>query len=296
MTTAADHTPSRNCYLRGCRQQACIDASTRYTKRLRLEHQRGQYRMTDATQARHHVERLIAAGWTQVQISEASGVPSANVHKLYVGPQAQIANWRAAAILAVEITPPPADNRHVDATGSRRRLQALRVLGHRRYDLAARLGTTPDRVKHITNGNTRRVEPAEAAAIARLYRSLSTVPGPSKQTASVARNKGWLGPLSWEDIEDPDCRPEAAKPYSAAPKYERDPDRIREIEHLYLLGESPEQIAKQLDGNEKYIRDQLGEILRRRAEKAEQERAERERAVKAGMERAAQPARLAAAA
>jgi plasmid maintenance system antidote protein VapI len=280
VTTA--HTPSRNCYLRGCRQAGCIEASTRYTKRLRLEHQRGQYRMTDAAQTRHHIERLMAANWTQRQIAQASGVEAASIHQLYVGAQQKTATWRAAAILAIEITPPPADPHHVDATGTRRRLQALRVIGHRRYDLAAALGITADRVKHITNGNTRRVTTAEATAIARLYRNLSAVPGPSKQTASIARNKGWHSPLAWDDIDNPNCQPEQAAPYRPADMYKRDPDRTREIEHLYLLGESPQQIAKQLGGNEKYIGDQLQVILRERAQRAEQEKA-----AKAGLEAAA---------
>lgn len=243
----AAHTPSRNCYLRGCRQPGCVKASNRYTKRLRLEHQHGRYRMTDATPARHHVTRLMAAGWTQVQIAAASGVPSANIHKLYVGPQAKIANWRSAAILRIEIGQPPADPRHVNATGSRRRLQALRVLGHRRYDLAARLDTTPDRVKHITNGTTRRVSPEEAAAIARLYRSLSTVRGPSKQTATIARSKGWHGPLAWDDIDNPKSRPltggQEAPGASRRRKVQADPARVA---RLTAEGLSAQQIAHEI--------------------------------------------------
>lgn len=245
--TTADHTPSRNCYLRGCRLPACIKASTRYTKRLRLEHQRGRYRMTDATQARRHVTRLMAAGWTQVQIGAASGVPSANIHKLYVGPQAKIANWRAAAILGVEVGPPPADPRRVNAIGSRRRLQALRVLGHRRYDLAARLGTTPDRIKHITNGTARKVTSEEAAMVARLYRNLSTVRGPSKQTASIARNKGWHGPLAWDDIDNPKARPltggQEAPGANRQRKVQADPARVA---RLTAAGLSAQQIANEI--------------------------------------------------
>jgi hypothetical protein len=271
--TTTDHTPSRNCYLRGCRQPGCVRASTRYTKRLRLEHQRGQYRMTDATEARLHVERLMAADWTQVQIAEASGVPSANIHKLYVGPQQKIANWRAAAILAVPIGPAPADTRRIDATGSRHRLRALRVIGHRRYDLADQLGITADRVKHITRGATRYVTPQEAAAIARLYRKLSTVAGPSQQTATAARNKGWHGPLAWDDIDDPNCRPEKLPDYKPVAENGRDSTRKAEIEHLYLLGESVASIAKQLGANEKYTSDQLTAVIREREKRAQQERA-----------------------
>lgn|GEM_PF-2524782 len=243
----SDHTPTRNCYLRGCRQKACIDVATRYTKRLRLEHGRGQYRMTDATPTRQHIKRLMKAGWTQVQIGQASGVEAASIHQIHAGNQAKTANWRAAAILAVEITEPPANPRRIDITGSRRRLQALRVLGHRRYDLAAQLGMTPDRIKHITTGNIRWAEPAEAAAIARLYRRLSTVPGPSKQTASIARNKGWHGPLAWDDIDNPKARPltggRAGPGADKQRKVQADPIRVA---RLTAAGMSAQQIANEL--------------------------------------------------
>lgn len=245
--TTANHTPSRNCYLRGCRQKSCIEVSTRYTKQLRLEHERGQYRMTNAAQTRHHIERLMAGGWTQNQIAEASGVEAASIHQIYVGNQEKTANWRAAAILAVKITTPPANPHRVDATGSRRRLQALRVIGHRRYDLAARLNTTADRIKHITSGHTRWVTPAEATTIARLYRHLSTIPGPSQQTATLARNKGWHGPLDWDDIDDPAAKPETSRKSralaSTKPKVYADPARVAE---LTRAGRTAQQIADEL--------------------------------------------------
>lgn len=206
--TTADHTPDRNCYMRGCRKPGCRRIATRYRKQLRVEHERGQRRLHDATQTRVHIERLTAAGWNQVQIADAAGILAATIHKLHTGAQMRLTAWRAAAILAIEIGPPPVDTRRADATGSRRRLQALRVLGHTRYDAAARLGITPDRIKHITNSTTKTVTVEEAAAIARLYRRLCTTPGPSQQTATLARNAGWHGPLAWDDIDDPDTQPE----------------------------------------------------------------------------------------
>jgi hypothetical protein len=258
-----DHAPSRNCYLRGCRKPGCVLASTRYTKQLRLEHQRGQYRMTDATEARHHIAQLVAARWSQVQISDACGVPSANIHKLYVGAQKQIANWRAAAILSVEIGPAPANLSRLDVTGSRRRLQALRVLGHRRYDLAAELDTTPDRVKHITSGHTRWVNPQEAAAIARLYRRLSTVPGPCKQTAGIARNKGWYGPLAWDNIDDPAAKPEGARKSRARAGSKRVVADVSHVAALTAAGRSAEQIAAEIGCHKRTV-----VRARRRAEMA----------------------------
>lgn len=247
-TTAETHTPSRACYLRGCRLDVCITEADRYRKQLRLEHHRGQYRRCDATQTRHHIERLTATGWSQRQIAAASGVLAASIHKIHVGAQADIATWRAAAILSVEITAPPANPRRKDATGSRRRLQALRILGHTRYNVATRLGITPDRIKHITNCTTNTVTVAEAAAIARLYRQLCTIPGPSQQTATIARKAGWHGPLAWDDIDDPDCLPETEHRTSrgtagSRPKVYADPSRVAE---LTAANWTAEQIANEI--------------------------------------------------
>jgi DNA-binding CsgD family transcriptional regulator len=248
VTTTAAHTPDRNCYMRGCRKPDCRRIATRYRKQLRIEHERGQRRLHDATQTRAHIQRLTTAGWTQVQIADAAGILSASIHKLHVGAQTRLTDWRAAAILAIEIGPPPADISRADATGSRRRLQALRVLGHRRYDLAARLNITPDRIKHITSGSTQKVSVEEAAAIARLYRQLCTVLGPSKQTATIARNEGWHGPLAWDDIDNPACEPETEHRPSRATngarrKVHADPARVA---HLTAVGKSAEQIAREL--------------------------------------------------
>jgi len=268
VTTTADHTASRNCYLRGCRQPACVEVATRYTKQLRVEHARGQYRLTGATQTRHHIERLMAAGWTQKQIAQVTGVESASIHQIYVGHQEKTANWRAAAILAVPITSPPADPHHVDATGTRRRLQALRVIGHRRYDLAAALGMTDDRVKHITNGKTRRVPKHEADAIARLYRRLSTIPGPSQQTATIARDKGWHGPLDWEAIDDPACQPETGH-RSRARRGSRmavvDNERIAE---LTAAGRTAQQIADELGCHKRTVTRARGRVTRQTLQEA----------------------------
>ncbi|MFE2563117.1 helix-turn-helix domain-containing protein [Streptomyces mirabilis] len=266
MTTATEtHTPSRACHQRGCRAAACEQANYRYQKQLKLEHNRGMRRRCDAAPTRAHIELLTAANWTQRQIAAASGVLAASIHKLYVGAQKDIATWRAAAILAVEVGPPPiADTGRADATGSRRRLQALRVLGYTRYDTAARLGITPDRIKHITGCTTKTVTFEEAAAIARLYKKLSTVAGPSRQTSTIARNKGWYGPLAWDDIDDPKCKPQAGRKSSAKPgapaKVYADTEQVA---RLTAAGCTAQQIADEVGCHKRTVHR-----ARRRAEMA----------------------------
>lgn len=101
--------------------------------------------------------------------------------------------------------------RYVDSTGTRRRLQALAVLGWRWRDIGDRLGVSwqgaqrlalLDRDVHVTTRNR----------VAAVYRELCDRPGPSAVTARRAAGKGWHGPLAWADIDDPACRPDTGHP------------------------------------------------------------------------------------
>lgn len=281
--TTADHTPSRGCYQRGCQTDACTNENYRYMSRLRLEHHRGQRRRTDATQTRHHIERLLAAGWTQAQIARAADLAHHLISDVRHGQQT-ISTNTARAILSVPIGTPPADTRDVNATGTMRRLRALVAIGWPIDQLAPILGIFPTALGNIARGALANVRATTADTIALHYQHLIRRPGPSNRGRILARKKGWHGPAAWDGaaIDDPNAKPETSKPYKPADKYGRDPDRTREIEHLYLLNESPQQIAKQLGGNEKYIRDQLAAVIAKRAK-----RAEKEKTAKAGLGAAA---------
>lgn len=272
--TTADHTPSRGCYQRGCRHPKCELANYRYSKQLELEHARGEHRLHDITQVRAHIQQLLANNWWLAEIARASGRSSSSIRKIYTS-QLQTHKDTALAILSLPITPILRSDRgdRTRALGSTRRLQALAYLGHPYGDISEETGIAADRLRIITRGLTDVVRPDEACKIAAAYRVLSTKPGRLKQIATAARNKGWHGPLAWDDIDDPHEQPEIAKPFESSKKYVQDPDKKAEIEHLYLLGESVPSIAKQLGGNEKYIADQLAAILREREQRAQQERA-----------------------
>ncbi|MEV5189297.1 hypothetical protein [Streptomyces werraensis] len=264
-----DHTPSRACYLRGCRHPECKLVNYRYHKQLATEHQRGQRRLHDATQVRAHIDRLTANNWRQADIARAARIPRSTVSVIARG-QRYTNKRNAAAILAIPVVTISRTDRgdRVDAIGSIRRLRALSWLGHPFTDVGTATGMTDDRLSFIACGKTDVVTPAEAGQIASAYRRLSTTRGHMPQVATTARNKGWHGPLAWDDIDDPNCHPEKSDPFQSAPKFERDPDRKAEIAHLSSLGESVAAIAKQLGNSEKYVRDQLTVIRRERAKAA----------------------------
>ncbi|TDC82416.1 hypothetical protein E1193_11740 [Micromonospora sp. KC606] len=100
---------------------------------------------------------------------------------------------------------------YVDGTGTRRRLQALAVLGWRWTDIADRFGIAWQPVQRLALLN-RLVHVDSAARVAAVYRELSVRAGPSPITARRSVAKGWHGPMAWADIDDPTCEPDTADP------------------------------------------------------------------------------------
>ena len=221
MTTLPAHgTYSR--YIRHyCRCQPCRDAGRTYRRRLGYDKTNGVARRIDPTQTRAHAERLIACGWTQRQISTAAGINSGQVSEVLSGRYATVSRRTAAAILSVALDrQPPVPRRMVDATGTRRRLQALMVLGHTLPEIAQRIGVGTTSLQQTADGRWDMIRGATAAKVARVYRQLSVRQAPPTRWAEQARNqamaRGWHGPFAWEDIDDPACEPDPCEPGAPA--------------------------------------------------------------------------------
>jgi len=95
----------------------------------------------------------------------------------------------------------------VDATGSRRRIQALAAIGWSLGEQSRRLGLNASMAHKITIRSW--VWPQTADKIRALYDELSMVPGPSQRARNDAKRRGWLPPLAFDDdtIDDPAARP-----------------------------------------------------------------------------------------
>jgi hypothetical protein len=103
----------------------------------------------------------------------------------------------------------------VDATGSRRRIQALAALGWPYRRIAEVGGFESAQVYTLTRATV--VHKDTAAKVAAVYDRLSMqVPRPSSSTTrarKAAARKGWLPPLAWDDetIDDPAAEPAMAE-------------------------------------------------------------------------------------
>lgn len=265
-------------------------AKNRWANRRRRLIGYGQWQpFTDAEPVRQHVLAIQASGMGLRPLARHTGVSVGSLDHLIYGscphpPAAKIRTETAEALLAYWPTLDDyVDESLVDATGTRRRLQALATLGWTNNAIHQRLrhlGVTSVKTIEVARVGDGRVTARLARAVRDFYAWAAKTPAEAtgteawiaQRSRNLAAHRGWHGPLDWDDIDDPNCQPETAAPYKPAEKYRRDDDRLAEIEHLYLLGESPQQIAKQLGGNEKYISDRLADVIRERQRRAEENR------------------------
>lgn len=237
-----------------CRCEPCRGAGRRYRLRLGYDRVNGTPRRIDPTQTRHHAERLIARGWTQTQIAAAAGLRGTSVSDVMTGRWTTVSSRTAAAILGIELTQkPPIPKRIIDAIGTRRRLQALMVLGHSMAAVAAQARVGTSTLQQIADGQWDSVRTTTAVKVARAYRRLSLAPALRTLHSELVRNHamehGWHGPMAWDDIDNPACKPDPDEP--AAPRHVH-PDDVADLARLGLddreigrrLGLSPRTVLR----------------------------------------------------
>lgn len=262
----------------GCRRLECLVRNSEYSQRRHRRVAYGTWKPFMAAEpVRRHIDRLRAAGAGTVPIAAAAGVSTATIARVLYGKQGQRPNARirtesAQAILAVGIEDCRIpDGARIDATGTRRRLQALVTTGWSFTALAPEIGIHSHclgdmaRTANLTAGSARKVK----AAYRRLLQTTPGQAGVTSQAQAVARRvaerEKWHGPLAWDEstIGDPTAQPEISEPYQPPAKNGRDSMRMAELEHLLGLGESETAIAKQMGASEAYIHD-LVVVIRNR--------------------------------
>lgn len=198
-----------------CRARGCTEpATTRYfceTHYRRKLHMR-IFGYRDPEAARRHVTALRGLGWTYEQIAEAAQVSTWVPHQLTTGGTRAVWPESERAVLAVPLAPRPS-HRGVDGTGTYRRLEGLQWMGWPLAKIAAELGLQPNTLVTLRSRGEM-VSFRVAQAMADLYGRWSHLPGPSKQTATKARRRGFAPPAAWDDerIDDPAAQPEGTDP------------------------------------------------------------------------------------
>ena len=200
----------------GCRCPLCCAANTRYAKWRELH---GTI-LVDSTPARTHIAVLRAAGVGRREIASRAGVSPTVVTRLAGVDRNRPANRvrpdTLAAILAVTIDD-LAPAAVVDATGTRRRMQALIAIGWTQTDLASRIGVTLSTLNALVNERWHQVQHSTHLRARDVFDDLSGTPGRSPRARTMAARRGWTAPLTWDDdtIDDPTAVPDGAAPAHA---------------------------------------------------------------------------------
>lgn len=211
-----------------CECGPCRAASTAYdSRRYRLRAYGRWQPYTDAEPVRDHVRALQDYGIGLQRIAKLAGLPTGTISRLMYGdpkrgtpPSRGVRHTTAEAILGVC---PSLDllgaTIQVDATGTRRRIQALVVMGWSMSKIAIRIGAAPTNIGKTMRSAT--VYAATARAVRDVYDELWDQAPPedthrdriaASRARSYARNNGWVSPLAWdEDIDDPSARPRGVR-------------------------------------------------------------------------------------
>lgn len=188
--------------------------SAAYFKRWKYDADHGNYRTTPTEPVRLHIATLEGAGWSLRAIAGAAGVSPQLLTHVRSG-QRSMRKVSAAKILAVRADTLPKRPSHqttepfVPRVGTVRRIQALMTIGWSCKAMAEHLTNGQDErwLHNKLNQQGRWVRRSTHDEVARLYRDLSTRPGPSEIARTRARLRGLAGPLDWDDI-DHDAEPE----------------------------------------------------------------------------------------
>jgi hypothetical protein len=241
---------TRSCYvLDECGCPPCSRANSDYQdQRYRLI-AAGQWApLVDAAPVAAHVQALVDAGLQRCLVAERAGVAVSVVSKLLAGHvgSRRLRRMRAETARRLLAVPRPG----IDATGTRRRLQALVAIGWPAPALNDQAGQEPGWVEQLLEQEL--VSETTAAQVAYLFERLWDCPPPQRtphdkhaaeQARTHARKRGWGPPMAWDEelnpIDDPAAEPDLGEPVRRRSKL----PPAEELRYLLDAGESVDMIA-----------------------------------------------------
>lgn len=252
-----DHgTPQ--CYRRGCNRPECTTAATADARKWKYLRDNGRSGFVPAEKVIARIWRLRAAGMTDGEIQDAARLSPSHIYQI-IRNNTPVLHTTAARIFAVPVPEnsgePSRNGAYVPRLGTRRRLQALVADGWPANELDQRLGTGQGYTGYLMRGEGNdNVRLSTADAVRILYSQLAEetpedhgiAPHLAKMARTRGTRKGWAGTAYWDadDFDNPDFTPATSDDLK---RDELAAVRRHEVEHLDLLGFSPDNIAERLD-------------------------------------------------
>lgn len=232
-TRAQHRHGTRACYIRDdCRCFPCVQANIDYESRRRRLVAEGEWQpFIDAGPIVAHLQALIEAGMQPREVARRADVPISLINRLLHNgrgadgasiPHGRLRPQFAQRLLAVRPPAALADGVLIDATGTRRRLQALVAIGWSPVELTRRLTKRSGYVDALLA--QQKVSRSVAVSVSFLYEQLWDWPPPAgserervaaAQARAHAQKHGWAPPMAWDDelnpIDDPAAAPDSGE-------------------------------------------------------------------------------------
>lgn len=231
-----------------CRCRNCIDGWTRAGQKralLRLAGKPASLTREEVAAVITHIRECQNAGMSQNIIARKAGISQSTISRLLNRPDAGCLRTQGQRILAVK----PGDfDEYGDrpATGTVRRVRGLYLAGHGPATIAASASLSEAMVTDLSGNKYPVVSARTETAIRHAVAELAGRPGRSIGARRRAEREGWAPLGAWDDINDPNCTPDAAG--EELNFHERAALRREEIIHLAWCGHEPEQILARLNG------------------------------------------------
>lgn len=214
-TTIRHGMPS--CARYGCDKPECRRAYRISHARSQMDRARGITGHVDPRAAGLHIRKLQRAGMSLGDIAARSGISRSRIGKIAEGAPKRIMRTTQDAILGIplpRVGTTPHRPGFIDATGARRRLQALAALGFTRAEVSRRVGVSARTLGDVRRGDQGRILIAHNQAITRVYEQLwnqrpedhGTAPNTASRLRAYAARQGWKRPADLDDdlIDIPD--------------------------------------------------------------------------------------------
>lgn len=253
-------------YRRNCLCGPCTNAIRIAEGRRNLLIASGRWPpFTDPAPVRAHIQALLDTGMTWRNLSEAAGAHKNTLARIHRGHYVKVRTEIAAAILAIPVDRAAPARYLVDATGTRRRLQALYRREFTTAVLCAQLHTDPAHVLLLARGTrlvTRDTRARVATAFKALHAQDPAVFGVSaaerRRVRAFADHNGFAPAGAWNDIDDPDEAPDLGESSPRLLAVVEDAEFIRAT-----VGATDEQIADRLQVPKSTLQTMLARARRR---------------------------------
>lgn len=149
-------------------------------------------------EARRIVTQCKTDGWTWQAMAEATGLSKAGLWNIAHGKYDNSTQHTVDKLRAIDGKPPRNNLR--EAWPTRRRVQSLHQAGYSTYQIADMAGMKRPTVTKLLH--VQQVTRDTAERVDRVWRALYNQP--VRKPAKVAKDKGWVPPMWWDNIDDPD--------------------------------------------------------------------------------------------